>query len=203
MTDKYDEIQRLDGLRDKTCTRCKVAKSPDDFSIMRANKDGRKNWCSQCDSEYKKERNPLFSVLTDMIRRCYDEARQDYPRYGGRGITVCDEWFKDKESFIKWGEANGYEKGLHIDRKDNDGNYEPSNCRFITLKENNRNKRTSKWWWVNGIKFNSSKEAASVLGVSHQTIVHWCEGYTSGKYKYPPRDGCNSELKYGGDNGCK
>ena len=80
-------------------------------------------------------------LLKGMIRRCYDDRYHAYKDYGGRGIRVCDEWLNDPSEFIKWCWASGYDKGLKIDRINNDGNYEPSNCRFITHQENCCNTR--------------------------------------------------------------
>uniref|UniRef100_A0A6M3LHT2 Uncharacterized protein n=1 Tax=viral metagenome TaxID=1070528 RepID=A0A6M3LHT2_9ZZZZ len=80
--------------------------------------------------------HPIINVWMGMKRRCYNPSRKDYKRYGGRGIIVCQEWL-DYKTFEKWALANGYRKGLTIDRIDNDGDYEPSNCRFITRAENN------------------------------------------------------------------
>ena len=84
--------------------------------------------------------HPLYDTWRDMKRRCYKKDRKDYYRYGGRGIKVCDEWRYNIKSFIKWANKNGYKKGLTIDRIDNDGNYEPSNCRLATRKTQGRNK---------------------------------------------------------------
>lgn len=77
-------------------------------------------------------------------QRCYNSKSKDYKNYGGRGIKLCKEWLEDKNLFIKWALENGYKKELHIDRKNNDEDYSPNNCRFITLAENNRNQRRPK-----------------------------------------------------------
>ena len=61
--------------------------------------------------------------------------------YGGRGITVCDEWIHDSSAFISWAHQNGYADNLEIDRINPDGNYEPNNCRWLTRKENAKRKR--------------------------------------------------------------
>lgn len=86
-------------------------------------------------------RNPLYQVYRNMITRCYNKNNHRYKWYGLRGITVCDDWKNNVESFLNWASLNGYKKGVEIDRIDNDGNYEPSNCRFITHIENANNKR--------------------------------------------------------------
>jgi len=71
-----------------------------------------------------------------MKQRCYNPNNRSYKTYGGRGIKVCDEWRDNFMAFHDWAIANGYEEGLTIDRIDNDGDYEPNNCRWITLQEN-------------------------------------------------------------------
>lgn len=80
-----------------------------------------------------------------MKARCYDPNSYGFPWYGGRGITVCDEWLHSFGAFRDWALANGYREGLSIDRIDADGNYEPSNCRWISKSENsgraNRNRK--------------------------------------------------------------
>ena len=73
-----------------------------------------------------------------MKQRCNNPNRHNYDNYGGRGIKVCDEWKNDFQAFYDWAMANGYHDDLTIDRIDNDGNYEPNNCQWITLEENAR-----------------------------------------------------------------
>lgn len=78
---------------------------------------------------------------TAMKQRCYNVKCSSYKHYGGRGITVCDEWLNDSFVFIQWSLDNGVAEGLFLDRKNNDGNYTPDNCRYITIAESNRNMR--------------------------------------------------------------
>lgn len=85
----------------------------------------------------------LHEVRYAMIKRCYQSNNKDYKWYGERGITVCDEWKKSSKSFIDWAKKNGYKHGLWLDRIDNNGNYEPNNCRFITPQEQQRNRRNN------------------------------------------------------------
>lgn len=86
---------------------------------------------------------PIYSVWLAMRRRCRLSTSTNYERYGGRGIRVCDEWASSFEAFHAWASGNGYEPGLEIDRIDNDGHYEPSNCRWVTRKVNGQNKRSN------------------------------------------------------------
>ena len=91
-----------------------------------------------------KENGRLYGIWGNMKKRCYEEKCDRYKDYGGRGITICEEWLNDFDIFADWAHANGYECGLTIDRTDNDGNYEPSNCRWITKREQNLNKRQNR-----------------------------------------------------------
>ena len=82
----------------------------------------------------------LYSVWCGMRDRCNRKTCRNYKNYGARGISVCAEW-DDAGAFIKWGEANGWQPGLQIDRIDNDGNYSPDNCRFVTPAVSTNNRR--------------------------------------------------------------
>lgn len=82
----------------------------------------------------------LHTVWWGMRMRCEDLKHISYENYGGRGIVVCDEW-KDYSTFRSWANNNGYQKGLTIDRINNNGIYEPTNCRWVTRTVNARNTR--------------------------------------------------------------
>lgn len=117
-------------------------------------------------------KHPLYHILRGMYKRCYKQGSAGYSRYGGRGITICAKWaftIKGIANFITWAEANGYKKGLTIDRIDNDGNYEPSNCRWATRKVQARNTSRNRMLTLNG-KTKCVAEWAEELEVSYDTV---------------------------------
>lgn len=87
------------------------------------------------------KRHPLYGTWSGMCVRCSSKCGiRSIHRYYDRGIRVCDEWKTDVKAFINWAETNGWKPGLQIDRRDNNENYCPENCRFVTHAVNNKNK---------------------------------------------------------------
>lgn len=86
----------------------------------------------------------LYNIYTGMITRCYNTKHNTYKNYGGRGITVCDEWRSDVAAYCTWAKTNGYRDDLTIERIDNDKGYSPDNCKWITSHEQAFNKRVNK-----------------------------------------------------------
>ena len=86
----------------------------------------------------------LYYVWIKMKQRCNNSKDEKFKDYGGRGIIICPEWTNDYTVFRDWALNNGYKEGLQINRIENNGNYEPSNCNFISNEENCQNKRTTK-----------------------------------------------------------
>lgn len=117
-------------------------------------------------------------TLSHMRDRCFNPRNKSYKNYGGRGITVCDEWLNDPNSFVDWALEHGYKPNLSIDRIDNDGDYEPNNCRWVTLSENNQNRRSSKYFAISG-------EA--------KNLQQWCDLYDI------PRTAVERRLSLGWD----
>lgn len=85
----------------------------------------------------------LYQVYRSMLQRCYDSNCKPYKNYGGRGITVCDEWRESFIPFRAWALGSGYRVGIDIDRENNDGNYEPDNCRWVSRVESVLNRRVT------------------------------------------------------------
>ena len=92
----------------------------------------------------------LYFVWHTMKQRCYNLNNNQYKNYGKRGIGICSEWLEDFISFYNWAINNGYKEGLSLDRIDNNGNYEPNNCRWATVKEQSRNRRNNRCFEYNG-----------------------------------------------------
>ncbi len=110
----------------------------------------------------------LHNIWKNMHNRCNNTSNTNYASYGGRGITVCDEW-KDMLTFEKWALANGYNETLTIDRKDNNKSYFSGNCRWVSMKvqSNNRRQRegaSSKHIGVSKTKYNTWKATITIDG---------------------------------------
>ena len=120
----------------------------------------------------------LYSVWGSMKRRCYSKNDSHYPRWGGRGITICSEWLLDFSNFQRWALNNGYAEGLTIDRIDNNGNYCPENCRWIPSSEQNNNQRTNRLITYKG-RTQNLKQWSRELNINYGTLLsrlddsHW------------------------------
>ena len=117
----------------------------------------------------------LYHVYSAMIQRCYNHNCPAYRNYGARGISVCQAWREDARAFLDWARA-GYRQGLTLDRIDNDGNYCPENCRWVTHQVQQTNKRTSRLVESKG-ETHCVSEWARLLGVHVNTLdyrlKHW------------------------------
>lgn len=114
-------------------------------------------------------KTPLYRVYYAMKQRCYDKNSSEYHNYGGRGISVCEEWLNSFSDFNKWCLNNGYRKGLQLDRIDNNKNYSPDNCKFSTPLENSNNKRTCVYVTHND-QTHTINEWSRILGINKNTF---------------------------------
>lgn len=111
-----------------------------------------------------------YHIWQGIKQRCYNPNADNYPRYGGRGIKMCNEWLNDVSSFIEWlNSLGGLQDGLSIDRINVNGDYSPDNCRLATLKEQSRNMRTNKMLTFNG-RTHCIAEWAEILGMEAKLI---------------------------------
>lgn len=111
----------------------------------------------------------LYRTYGNMKARCNNPNLPNYYNYGGRGISVCEEWQNSYASFRSWALANGYDKGLTLDRIDNNGNYEPTNCRWVDMKIQSNNKRTNVRLTYNG-ETHTIMEWSEITGLHYNTI---------------------------------
>lgn len=94
-------------------------------------------------STHNDTKSRLFKIWSGMKERCYRINHKHYKDYGGRGIEICTEWKDDYLTFKQWALCNGYKENLTLDRINVNGNYEPQNCRWTTVKEQMNNKRNN------------------------------------------------------------
>lgn len=116
----------------------------------------------------------LYRVFIGMIDRCERKGHVQYANYGGRGIRVCDEWRHDYQAFKDWAYANGYDESAPkgqctIDRIDSDGNYSPTNCRFIDITAQQSNKRNNRLVTIDG-KTKSVAQWCREFGLNSKTV---------------------------------
>lgn len=101
----------------------------------------------------------VYRIYAKILRRCFAKDDYAYSRYGGRGITMCEEWKNSFDEFSKWAYENGYNDTLTIDRIDNNGDYSPSNCRWVDVYTQANNKRNNNYITFEG---------------RTQTLAQWC-----------------------------
>lgn len=111
---------------------------------------------------------PWYNSYRCMMSRCYREKDASYKHYGGRGIKVCDEWH-DITQFEKWVNSNPYFDGATLDRINVDGNYEPDNCRWATMFEQDKNRRNSILIEYKGDRYNIT-ELSRITGINRSTL---------------------------------
>lgn len=148
------------------CAKCNQVSKKDRFCVVKG--------LSKCECSYKYEKHKgtkerLYTIWTNMKARCYNKNHHRYNLYGARGIKICPEWKNSYNAFREWSINNGYQDNLTIDRINNDGNYEPSNCRWTTQKEQCNNQRKNHYLTYNG-KTQSMTKWAEETGINYNTL---------------------------------
>lgn len=152
---------------------CKCVCGKEKYVLADQLKSGRSKSCG-CQRHNRRTHGmtdtSIYNIWYAMRERCRLKTSTVYKHYGGRGISVAPEWNRF-ETFYEWAMNNGYKEGLTIDRIDNDGNYEPSNCRWATMKEQCRNRRNSILITHNG-ETKSLPEWAEIFNVPYSRAIH-------------------------------
>lgn len=157
---------------------------------------------------YKNSRLPngkttrLYKCWQDMKSRCYNGNNKNYIQYGGRGIIVCEQWEHDYQKFRAWAVENGYKENLTLDRVNFNGNYEPTNCRWVSIKSQQHNKRNNRFIefkgeiktlseWCEKLNLNKSSISSRINrdGVEPLIALGLIEGYKAKDTNYFTWDG--------------
>lgn len=123
----------------------------------------------QSNLKHGKSKTRLYHIFNNIKQRCYNMNNQAYYRYGSRGITMCQEWLNDFGSFYDWAMTNGYKDNLTIDRIDNNGNYEPSNCRWVDYKTQSNNVRNNIIYELDGV-YHTLSEWCDIFNMPYKTV---------------------------------
>lgn len=147
----------------------------------------------------KKERKRLRSIYNGMRLRCYNEDNVNYKYYGGKGVTICDEWLLSFENFFDWAINNGYNENLTIDRINSEKEYSPDNCKWSTKKEQAYNRSMSVKLTLNGRTMYMT-EWAEELEIDKK-ILSWRynNGWSDEEILTRPRDYKESKLTLNGE----
>lgn len=127
-------------------------------------------------SKYSWNNSKLENIFQGMKHRCYISSDKNYRWYGAKGIKICDEWLNNPQSFEDWALSNGYFDGLTIDRINEDGNYCPENCRWITASNNSKYKSTTRTITVGDVG-KTGRELADFLGIGTNAINNYVRKY--------------------------
>ncbi len=162
-------------------------------------KIGRTKSCGCLNDEKRLERNtthgkrrhPIYHVWCDIKDRCYNKRKEQYKDWGGRGIKVCDEWKNNFQAFYEFCINNGWEKGLQIDRINNDGDYEPFNIRFVDQMINKQNQRlikTNNTSGYRGVSYHQVTESYCAQINYQREQVYYKSGFPTAKSAAIARD---------------
>lgn len=144
------------------------------------------------------EYNRLYAIWSHMIDRCHNPKNPSYRNYGKRGITVCDEWKNDVNSFMEWANKNGYSDNLSIDRIDNNKGYSPDNCRWADRETQGNNKRNNIVLEYHGER-KTITQWSKIIGISRGTLAgRYYSGWSVEKILTEPLHN-NCKQRKGGD----
>ena len=128
-----------------------------------------KDRIKEINTKYKQFDKRLYRIYNHIKDRCYRKNDPSYKWYGAHNIKMCDEWLNDFETFYNWSMNNGYKDNLTIDRIDVNNNYEPSNCRWVDMKTQCRNRTSNKYYTING-ETRCLTEWCEILNLNYGTV---------------------------------
>lgn len=131
----------------KWLCKCDCGKTKSIYKLNLTHGKSKSCGCASRNKTHGMRHTPIYSVWHNMLRRCYEPNAISYPNYGGKGITVCEEWHKFENFYKDMGDRPD---GMSLDRKDSKGNYEPDNCQWATRIEQANNKKVNKFYDING-----------------------------------------------------
>ena len=111
----------------------------------------------------------LYKTWANIKSRCYNPNKDTFSYYGGKSVTMCDEWKENFLNFYNWSMEHGYQEGLTIDRINPKGDYEPSNCRWVTMKEQQNNKLNNHYIMYEGQK-HTLMEWSEILDINYKAL---------------------------------
>lgn len=120
-------------------------------------------------STHKQSKTRLYRIYHNMLNRCYYEHNDNYKWYGNKGIKVCAEWKNSFEAFLLWANKHGYTENLTLDRIDSTKDYSPENCRWVTIKRQQNNRKDNVYIVYNGKKQTLS-DWSKDLGINRVTL---------------------------------
>ena len=203
---KVDEEKSLEKKRTYWVCECECTNI---ISIREDNINENKNDCGCIFKKKQAEKSAthgmsgtrIHRIWLGMSQRCYIESASGYKNYGGRGIKVCDEWLNKENGFVNfynWSIKNEYDNNLTIERKNVNGNYEPDNCRWATMKEQANNKRNTRYVTIDN-ETHSVSEWSEITGLSYMILNERYENNMLSKEEFlKPNDRCTIHIEYEG-----
>lgn len=158
------------GVRSTSIVKCDCGKTATVENVALLNYGRISCGCAQGSNfrTHGQSKTRVFKIWANMIQRCYTD-RPRYKHYFGKGIRVCDEWKNSFEKFREWALSHGYSDNLSIDRIDPNGNYEPSNCRWIAMRDQMNNRTTNVFLTAFG-ETHTISEWSRITGISEGTL---------------------------------
>lgn len=129
----------------------------------------KKQRVKEANSKHSLSQTRIYKIYKDIKKRCYNPKSSNYKIYGGKGVVMCEEWLNNFMNFYNWSIKNNYNDSLTIDRIDVNGNYEPSNCRWTTMKQQANNKTNNIYYEYNGEVFTGT-QLSKKTGIKYNTI---------------------------------